>query len=78
MRTYRFSLGDTRTGCVGFCFSVSAENRRDALDKARRALETIEAVAIDLSGTEATDGRVYFNARNLKTSDIADTSERDK
>ena len=77
MREYRFSLGDTRTGCLGFCFSVIARNRRDALNKARRALETIEAVAIDLSDTGATDGRVYFNARNLHLSDIADVSERD-
>lgn len=78
MREYRFSLGDTRTGCLGFCFSVSARNRRDALNKARRALETIEAVAIDLSDTGATDGRVFFNARNVRMSDIADVSEREK
>jgi hypothetical protein len=78
MRAYRFSLGDTRTGCLGFCFTVSAGTRRDALNKARRALETIEEVAIDLSDTGATDGRLYFNARNLHMSDIADVSEQDK
>lgn len=72
LREYRFSLGDTRTGCLGFCFSVRARNRRDSLAKARSALEVIEAVSIDVSQTGATDGRLYLNARNLRISHIAD------
>ena len=78
LREYRFSLGDTRTGCLGFCFSVRARSERDALAKARAALEVIEAVSIDVSQTGASDGRLYFNARNLRMSHIADVDKSAK
>lgn len=72
---YRISVGNTRTDVVGLCFSVTAKDRREALQNARRALEFIESVALNLSETGGYDGRIYFNSRNLKASDIADVRE---
>ena len=76
MSEYRFSTGSASKSVAGLCFSVIAENRQDALRKARRALECIESVAVDLADTGAFDGRLYFYSRNLKKSDIADVRKR--
>jgi hypothetical protein len=71
MRSYHFDVGNSSTGPIGFCASINAKSRKEALKKLRFLLPE-EVMADEGLGLKRPEEyiRVYFNDKALSTGDI--------
>lgn len=73
MKKYHFSLGDSSHGPVGFCATVPAVNKVEAVMRLKEALRMFNEQYIlpTARGSMGVDYiTVYFNADSLTTADI--------
>ena len=86
MNEYRFSIGDSRRGPLGLCFSVYATSTRDAVCLARRVLvhnADGHELVYPLRDSEGIKlgyfGVLYFNPKTSVTrKNIVDVTEAGK
>ena len=73
---FHFNVGNSTSGPIGMCCSISAATREAALNRLKRLLPEdigIDFYRRDLKRDAAEPGeyvRVYFNTRNIHTRDI--------
>jgi hypothetical protein len=74
LREYHFSLGDSSDGPIGFCASVEATSKGQAVARLKATLP--EDHGISPSGVEGVAYvRVYFNPKAISELDIDDVSD---
>lgn len=77
-KEYLFSCGNSSIGPIGFCASVNAVSKKEALTKIRAAMPDSWQISVD--GKENPDVayiQVYFNANAITMNDIEGTEVRD-
>ena len=78
MNSYHFSLGNTAEGAVGFCATVTAESKEEALARLLEALPAeVEYKTRDLNGAGEYIN-FYVNPDAITVSDIDEDDEDDE
>ena len=74
---FRFDVGNSTSGPIGMCCSISAASREAALNRLKRILPTAcdihQLIRLNQKRDTAQPDeyvRVYFNTRNIYTRDI--------
>jgi len=73
---FHFSVGNSTSGPIGMCCSISAATREAALNRLKRLMPgecEVSLTRIDCGRDAEEPGeyvRVYFNTRNIYTRDI--------
>ena len=73
---YRFSLGDSSKGPVGFCISVKAATKKDAVALLKESLPAEIKIRPD-NEEQVFHGVVFINANAITEADIEDEEEVD-
>lgn len=75
---YRFSLGNTTSGQVGFCFDVRLKQKKQdatsAVKVARKVLKTVDHPlhVLPTEDLRVEDPIVWLNVKQITTKDIVD------
>ena len=74
LNTYRFSLGDSARGPIGFCAKIRAPNKEKALELLKKALPEQEEIRpYTDEGVDYIE--VYFNDAAITVKDIEEDDE---
>ncbi len=75
MKEYHFSLGNSSKGAIGFCASVRAESRAEAVDILSAALPSEISVPCGGGGVEYV--QVYFNVDKITARAVDEVTDVD-
>jgi len=74
MKSYHFSLGNSRNGAIGFCASVRGHSKREAVERLKRLLPTEVGVKnCDFGTGEYLE--IYFNPTAIRARNIDEVEE---
>ncbi len=76
MERYRFSVGDSNTGAVGFAITFEGETQEEALNFLRYTLaEAEDGIAVRLDIPVLSHGVLFLNTDHITEDDIEEVVE---
>ena len=78
MKRYRFTMGDSTTGAVGFAITAEGETKEEALNFLRYTLaEARDGIPVRLDIPVLSHGVLFLNTDRITVDDIEEVEEED-
>jgi hypothetical protein len=74
MKSYHFDVGNSNDGPLGFCATIRANNKKEALERLQALLPGEWPIDVGQNGNEYL--QVYFNSDHITIKDINEVTDK--